>query len=48
MKQIRMLAQYYVDQKMKLGQVRFNKLLAMSLLELAIVVQKAETMLLHC
>ena len=39
MKQIRMLAQYYVDLMMKLGLVRFSMLLALALVVLAIVVQ---------
>ena len=45
MKQIRLLAQYYVDLMMKLGLVRFSMLLA--LVVLAIVVQMAVTMVLH-
>ena len=44
MKQIRMLAQYYVDLMMKLGLVRFSLLLALALVVLAIVVQMAVTM----
>lgn len=47
MKQIRMLAQYYVDLMMKLGLVRFSMLLAFALVVLAIVVQMAVTMVLH-
>ncbi len=47
MKQIRMLAQYYVDLMMKLGLVRFSLLLALALVVLAIVVQMAVTMVLH-
>lgn len=47
MKQIRMLAQYYVDLMMKLGLVRFSMLLALALVVLAIVVQMAVTMVLH-
>ncbi|MGK3697000.1 aerobic respiration two-component sensor histidine kinase ArcB [Escherichia coli] len=47
MKQIRLLAQYYVDLMMKLGLVRFSKLLALALVVLAIVVQMAVTMVLH-
>ncbi len=35
MKQIRMLAQYYVDLMMKLGLVRFSMLLALALVVLA-------------
>ena len=45
MKQIRLLAQYYVDLMMKLGLVRFS--LALALVVLAIVVQMAVTMVLH-
>ena len=47
MKQIRLLAQYYVDLRMKLGLVRFSMLLALALVVLAIVVQMAVTMVLH-
>ncbi|EMV4061794.1 TPA: aerobic respiration two-component sensor histidine kinase ArcB [Escherichia coli] len=47
MKQIRLLAQYYVDLMMKLGLVRFSTLLALALVVLAIVVQMAVTMVLH-
>lgn len=47
MKQIRKLAQYYVDLMMKLGLVRFSLLLAFALVVLAIVVQMAVTMLLR-
>ncbi|HCU1578308.1 TPA: aerobic respiration two-component sensor histidine kinase ArcB [Escherichia coli] len=47
MKQIRLLAQYYVDLMMKLGLVRFPMLLALALVVLAIVVQMAVTMVLH-
>ncbi|WP_318366268.1 aerobic respiration two-component sensor histidine kinase ArcB [Enterobacter sp.] len=47
MKQIRLLAQYYVDLMMKLGLVRFSLLLALALVVLAIVVQMAVTMVLH-
>lgn len=47
MKQIRLLAQYYVDLMMKLGPVRFSMLLALALVVLAIVVQMAVTMVLH-
>lgn len=47
MKQIRMLAQYYVDLMMKLGLVRFSMLLALALVVLAIVVRMAVTMVLH-
>lgn len=47
MKQIRVLAQYYVDLMVKLGLVRFSLLLASVLVVLAIVVQMAVTMLLR-
>ncbi|HAL2575496.1 TPA: aerobic respiration two-component sensor histidine kinase ArcB [Escherichia coli] len=47
MKQIRLLAQYYVDLMMKLGLVRFSMLLALALVVLAIVVQMAVTIVLH-
>ncbi|YCU09832.1 aerobic respiration two-component sensor histidine kinase ArcB [Escherichia coli] len=47
MKQIRLLAQYYVDLMMKLGLVRFSMLLALALVVLAIVVRMAVTMVLH-
>ncbi|WP_345809206.1 aerobic respiration two-component sensor histidine kinase ArcB [Escherichia coli] len=47
MKQIRLLAQYYVDLMMKLGLVRFSMLLALALVVLTIVVQMAVTMVLH-
>ncbi|EFL9889178.1 aerobic respiration two-component sensor histidine kinase ArcB [Escherichia coli] len=47
MKQIRLLAQYYVDLMMKLGLVRFSMLLALALVVLAIVVQMAVIMVLH-
>ncbi|WP_438385295.1 aerobic respiration two-component sensor histidine kinase ArcB [Escherichia coli] len=47
MKQIRLLAQYYVDLMMKLGLVRISMLLALALVVLAIVVQMAVTMVLH-
>ncbi|EFD0691721.1 aerobic respiration two-component sensor histidine kinase ArcB [Escherichia coli O15:H11] len=47
MKQIRLLAQYYVDLMMKLGLVRFSMLLALALVVLAIMVQMAVTMVLH-
>ena len=47
MKQIRLLAQYYVDLMMKLGLVRFSMLLALALVVLAIVVQMSVTMVLH-
>ncbi|EKC7173483.1 aerobic respiration two-component sensor histidine kinase ArcB [Cronobacter sakazakii] len=47
MKQIRMLAQYYVDLLVKLGLVRFSLLLALALVVLAMAVQMAVTMVLH-
>lgn len=47
MKQIRLLAQYYVDLMVKLGLVRFSLLLASALVLLAIIVQMAVTMLLQ-
>ncbi|UNK61816.1 aerobic respiration two-component sensor histidine kinase ArcB [Buttiauxella ferragutiae] len=47
MKQIRLLAQYYVDLMVKLGLMRFSLLLASALVVLAIVVQMAVTMLLR-
>ena len=47
MKQIRLLAQYYVDLMMKLRLVRFSMLLALALVVLAIVVQMAVTRVLH-
>lgn len=47
MKQIRLLAQYYVDLMVKLGLVRFSLLLASALVVLALVVQLAVTLLLH-
>ncbi|WP_315708635.1 aerobic respiration two-component sensor histidine kinase ArcB [Brenneria uluponensis] len=46
MKQIRLLAQYYVDLMVKLGLVRFSLLLASVLVLLALVVQMAVTLLL--
>ncbi|MFT8209483.1 MAG: aerobic respiration two-component sensor histidine kinase ArcB [Symbiopectobacterium sp.] len=46
MKQIRLLAQYYVDLMVKLGLVRFSLLLASVLVLLAMVVQIAVTLLL--
>ncbi|MFP9229096.1 aerobic respiration two-component sensor histidine kinase ArcB [Pectobacterium cacticida] len=46
MKQIRLLAQYYVDLMVKLGIVRFSLLLASVLVLLAMVVQMAVTLLL--
>jgi two-component system aerobic respiration control sensor histidine kinase ArcB len=47
MKQIRLLAQYYVDLMVKLGLVRFSLLLASALVVLAIIVQLAVTMVLR-
>nr|WP_024966657.1 aerobic respiration two-component sensor histidine kinase ArcB [Pantoea sp. IMH] len=47
MKQIRLLAQYYVDLMVKLGLVRFSLLLASALVVLAMIVQMAVTMVLH-
>ncbi|WP_370557787.1 aerobic respiration two-component sensor histidine kinase ArcB [Edwardsiella tarda] len=47
MKQIRVLAQYYVDLMVKLGLVRFSILLALALVLLAMVVQLTVTMLLR-
>jgi two-component system aerobic respiration control sensor histidine kinase ArcB len=47
MKQIRLLAQYYVDLMVKLGLVRFSILLASALVVLAMIVQMAVTMLLR-
>ena len=47
MKQIRKLAQYYVDLMMKLGLVRFSLLLALVLVMMAMFVQMAVTMLLR-
>ncbi|MFP1952921.1 aerobic respiration two-component sensor histidine kinase ArcB [Lonsdalea quercina] len=46
MKQIRLLAQYYVDLMVRLGLVRFSILLASALVLLALVVQMAVTLLL--
>lgn len=47
MKQIRVLAQYYVDLMVKLGLVRFSLLLASALVVLAMIVQMAVTLLLR-
>lgn len=47
MKQIRVLAQYYVDLMVKLGLVRFSLLLASALVVLAIVVQMTVTLALR-
>lgn len=47
MKQIRLLAQYYVDLMVKLGLIRFSLLLASALVVLAMVVQMAVTMVLR-
>lgn len=46
MKQIRLLAQYYVDLLVKLGLVKFSLLLALGLCVLAVAVQMAITVLL--
>ncbi|WP_312947776.1 aerobic respiration two-component sensor histidine kinase ArcB [Superficieibacter sp.] len=47
MKQIRLLAQYYVNLMMKLGLMRFSLLLALALIALAFAVQMAVTMVLR-
>lgn len=47
MKQIRLLAQYYVDLMVKLGLIRFSLLLASALVVLAMIVQMAVTMVLR-
>jgi two-component system aerobic respiration control sensor histidine kinase ArcB len=47
MKQIRLLAQYYVDLMVKLGLVRFSLLLASALVVLAMIVQMAVTLVLR-
>ncbi|MEZ8028766.1 aerobic respiration two-component sensor histidine kinase ArcB [Enterovibrio norvegicus] len=47
MKQIKLLAQYYVDLLVKLGIVRFSMLLALALVALAVVVQVAITLVLN-
>lgn len=47
MKQIRLLAQYYVDLMVKLGLVRFSLLLASALVVLAMIVQMAVTLVLQ-
>lgn len=47
MKQIRLLAQYYVDLMVKLGLVRFSILLASALVVLAMIVQLAVTLVLR-
>ncbi len=46
MKQIRVLAQYYVDLMVKLGLVHFSLLLASALVMLAMLVQMLVTLLL--
>lgn len=46
MKQVRLLAQYYVDLMVKLGLVRFSLLLASALVVLALIVQMGVTLLL--
>lgn len=48
MKQIRLLAQYYIDLMVKLGLVRFSLVLASVLVVLAMIVQMAVTMVLKC
>ncbi|WP_420745314.1 aerobic respiration two-component sensor histidine kinase ArcB [Photobacterium damselae] len=47
MKQIKVLAQFYVDLLVKLGIVRFSLLLALGLVALAILVQVGVTLVLH-
>ncbi len=47
MKQIKVLAQYYVDLLVKLGIVRFSLLLALALVALAVVVQVGITLVLQ-
>lgn len=47
MKQIRVLAQYYVDLMVKLGLIRFSLLLASALVVLALIVQLGVTLLMH-
>ncbi|WEM41911.1 aerobic respiration two-component sensor histidine kinase ArcB [Photobacterium sp. DA100] len=47
MKQIKVLAQYYVDLLVKLGLVKFSLLLAMALVALAVVVQIGVTLVLQ-
>ncbi|AKJ43244.1 aerobic respiration two-component sensor histidine kinase ArcB [Pragia fontium] len=47
MKQLRKLAQYYVDAMVKLGLVRFSLLLASIIIILAFIVQISVTILLH-
>lgn len=47
MKQIKLLAQYYVDLLVKLGLVRFSMLLALALVALAVIVQVGITLVLN-
>lgn len=47
MKQIKLLAQYYVDLLVKLGIVRFSMLLALALVALAVIVQVGITLVLN-
>ncbi|STO58395.1 aerobic respiration two-component sensor histidine kinase ArcB [Grimontia hollisae] len=47
MKQIKLLAQYYVDLLVKLGLVRFSMLLALALVALAVIVQVGITLILN-
>ncbi len=47
MKQIKILAQYYVDLMVKLGLMRFSMLLAIALVALAVVMQVAITLILN-
>jgi len=47
MKQVRLLAQYYVDLMVKLGLVRFSLLLASALVVLAMIMQMAITLLMR-
>ncbi|WP_394211110.1 aerobic respiration two-component sensor histidine kinase ArcB [Enterovibrio calviensis] len=47
MKQIKLLAQYYVDLLVKLGIVRFSMLLALALVALAVIVQVGITLFLN-
>ncbi len=47
MKQLKVLAQYYVDLLVKLGIVRFSMLLALALVALAVVVQVGITLVLE-
>ncbi len=47
MKQVKILAQFYVDLLVKLGIVRFSLLLALGLVALAVIVQVGVTLILH-